>query len=207
MNKRIVILTCALVLFLGCRMGRDPVEDADEETKVDPPATESMTVPEKQASNPEIRTFPSESSVVWKQIFNAASIGPEIKGIEVYGEAWNIKPASISRGSTMELTVAGRISHHIPLALDNQLDYRFSFKDGMIIKSEVSINEREWVPVAEPILGIIARYTKESLSLESLVDAIRKVEEIPLINGWELEGQKLATRIVLDLYGYETSRS
>lgn len=169
-----------------------------------PPSEGSPEVPsvpeDKEAGNdlPAIDVLPQ-----WKEIFQAAANGPEIKGVQAYDYQWNVKPASIQRQADGSLEIMGRLSHHIPNAPDDQLDYRFSYKDGKLMTTDISIQAGGWLPIAEPILKILAEYTATPIPLDAILPIIRDIEERIKGKDWQTQGQKLASRIALSIYEKE----
>jgi len=207
MLKRAAIFSCILWFGSACISGRDRLEEDEEEENASKPEMQQEVPSENPQQAPEMSQLPpSVSNGLWQQIFTAASIGPEIKSIEFNDRYWNIKPALLNYGADGEFTISGRISHHIPFGFDDQLDYRFSFKGGMIVNSEVNIQEGGWTPIAKPIIEIISNYSQVPLLTEKILELVKLIEDRVMDDSWESDGQKLAASISLRLYENEMKK-
>jgi hypothetical protein len=71
----------------------------------------------------------------------AAVCGPEIKGIDLDGHGFNVKPAAITAGANGATTlVKGQISHRLSWRPDDQVYYRISYGNGLPGPPEVLVD-------------------------------------------------------------------
>ena len=135
----------------------------------------------------------------YRPIVRAAGEGPELVGIELYGEKWNIKKALITTTED-SVFIEGRISHHIPFAPGDQIDYQFEFVDGMLQTTDVNIQVGGWAPIAGPILNIVAGLTQTPIPVGLITQVIADVEKLVKGDDWQMQSQKMAMIISLQLY-------
>ncbi len=193
----------------------EPIDDSapvEGDDLVVAPVDEGPSLPPSEPTPPSEEPESSEDGLPatdtlpqWKEIFAAASVGPELKGVAAYDYQWNVKPASVVEQPDGSLEISGRLSHHIVAAPDNQMDYRFVYQDGKVVASDISIQAGGWLPIAEPILDILADYTVTPIPLDAILPIIRDIEQRITGKDWQSQGQKLASRIALSLYEREMS--
>ena len=147
---------------------------------------------------------PIEFDGIWAEALAAAEDGPEIKAIELMGHKWNVKPANISRITTDGvdiITISGRISHHIPFVLDDQVDYVFEFSNGEMTKNDISIKEQPYAAILSQILRIIQKFAPINLPIElDIIDEVISQIEDDLRGDWEDAANRITTKLSLAMY-------
>jgi hypothetical protein len=87
----------------------------------------------------------------------AALEGPEFKDANVYGHAWNVKPAQIEKNGAI-LRVTGQLSYRKQLATDNQIFYTIEITNGEVTsaKYDGAQGESDWEKAARKLADLIA---------------------------------------------------
>ena len=132
-------------------------------------------------------------------VLEAASAGPILRGVELYGEKWNINKAEVVKEGS-KLIVTGRIAHHIPAAPGDQVDYKFVFEDGKISNQEIKIEAGGYLRYVRPALNIINEFTATPIPVETIYQVIERIQDQLLDDKWETSVHGITSAIALHLY-------
>lgn len=136
-------------------------------------------------------------------VVDAAYQGPELVGVELYEEKWNIKPARIENADG-GLRVSGRISHHIPFAPGDQVDYNFLIgENGEILENGIQIQAGGFSNIVGPILRLVDDFNLAPIPADLIADLIERLEDSIQDDSWEVQSQKMAMIISLHIYAQE----
>ena len=200
-----IIGLSSILIFNGCGDGRyidiqntENIEGSSSQTVADTPMkAEASTLNEEPK-----KISPIEFTGIWADALVAAETGPEIKTIALMGHEWNVKPAQVSRefvDGVETIKIAGRLSHHIPLTIDDQVDYRFEFQNGEMIVNEINIQEGGWTTIINGILKIVHEIAPIEIPL-GLVEVIINKVETELKGDWQDAGNRITVKLALAIY-------
>lgn len=129
--------------------------------------------------------------------------GPEQKFVDIFGHEFHLKPIQVVKDSGGTVTEVGVISHHLSLRPDDQITYRVTCKDDVIVDVKKEINRG----IPEGIIGnigsAIAKYFGVNID-PNLIEGIGRGFGKLVDKNWESACDYLVANIALHMRSFVT---